>query len=135
MTVFYSFLPTTVHTGAPAHDGLGRAALVRRFKPLKPSHKDPIDTADPAPEPTPASSSGAAEPRIAIQVITIPARAAATSSTVLLPHEALLQHHHHPTPAGDRAPARATQPLPSCSLALRRSRISDQSRRVHYEIN
>eukprot|EP01047_Picozoa_sp_COSAG01_P052511 COSAG01_NODE_5528_length_4204_cov_9.376249_6_plen_97_part_00 len=32
MTVFYSFLPTTVHTGAPAHDGLGRAALVRRFK-------------------------------------------------------------------------------------------------------
>ena len=40
MTVFYSFLPTTVHTGAPAHDGLGRAALVRRFKSLKPSHKD-----------------------------------------------------------------------------------------------
>ena len=39
MTVFYSFLPTTVHTGAPAHDGLGRAALVRRFKSLKPSHK------------------------------------------------------------------------------------------------
>eukprot|EP01047_Picozoa_sp_COSAG01_P117265 COSAG01_NODE_45939_length_404_cov_8.357377_1_plen_134_part_11 len=39
MTVFYSFLPTTVHTGAPAHDGLGRAALVRRFKRLKPSHK------------------------------------------------------------------------------------------------
>ena len=34
MTVFYSFLPTTVHTGAPAHDGLGRAALVRRFKIL-----------------------------------------------------------------------------------------------------
>jgi hypothetical protein len=34
MTVFYSFLPTTVHTGAPAHDGLGRAALVRRFKTL-----------------------------------------------------------------------------------------------------
>jgi hypothetical protein len=32
MTVFYSFLPTTVHTGAPTHDGLGRAALVRRFK-------------------------------------------------------------------------------------------------------
>jgi hypothetical protein len=39
MTVFNSFLPTTVHTGAPAHDGLGRAALVRRFKRLKLSHK------------------------------------------------------------------------------------------------
>jgi hypothetical protein len=32
MTVFYSFLTTTVHTGAPAHDGLGGTALVRRFK-------------------------------------------------------------------------------------------------------
>jgi hypothetical protein len=32
MTVFYSFLHTTVHTGAPTHDGLGRTALVRRFK-------------------------------------------------------------------------------------------------------
>jgi hypothetical protein len=40
MTGFYSFLPTTVHTGASAHDGLGRATLVRRFKRrLKPSHK------------------------------------------------------------------------------------------------
>eukprot|EP01047_Picozoa_sp_COSAG01_P102584 COSAG01_NODE_32153_length_585_cov_2.353909_1_plen_59_part_01 len=30
----------TVHEGASTHDGLGRAALVRRFKTLKPSHKD-----------------------------------------------------------------------------------------------
>ena len=29
----------TVHEGASTHDGLGRAALVRRFKTLKPSHK------------------------------------------------------------------------------------------------
>jgi hypothetical protein len=40
MTVFNSFLPTTVHTHPLTHDGLGRAALVRRFKTrLKPSHK------------------------------------------------------------------------------------------------
>jgi hypothetical protein len=32
MTVFYSFLPTTVHEGVSTHDSLGRAALVRRFK-------------------------------------------------------------------------------------------------------
>eukprot|EP01047_Picozoa_sp_COSAG01_P137103 COSAG01_NODE_67556_length_266_cov_1.868263_1_plen_55_part_01 len=29
---YIHFSPTTVHTGAPMHDGLGRAALVRRFK-------------------------------------------------------------------------------------------------------
>jgi hypothetical protein len=34
-----------VYPGAPAHDGLGRAALVRRFKSLKPSHKAAVSTA------------------------------------------------------------------------------------------
>jgi hypothetical protein len=40
MTVFHPFTHTTVHEGASTHDGLGRAALVRRFKRLKPSHKE-----------------------------------------------------------------------------------------------
>jgi hypothetical protein len=40
MTVFIHFQPTTVYGDAFTHDGLGGGTLVRRFKPLKPSHKE-----------------------------------------------------------------------------------------------
>jgi hypothetical protein len=64
MTVFYSFLPTTVHTGAPAHDGLGRAALVRRFKRVL-NRRTKLDFAD-IPSQRTGQASRAAEPHTSI---------------------------------------------------------------------